>query len=165
MIQVMFMTDFSCESLDFNDHLEEFMKEDAILACMEKNGRVNLITIGWKTIGVLWSRPVITVAIHPDRYSYTVLEEGFPEFTVNIGGPEMDSILNYCGSHSGRDVNKIKEAGVELIPGNSTSVPIIKGAHLAYECKIIHTADSGNITLHKLYFGEIQDCFIQNPVS
>ena len=162
-IQLIFMSDFSLEPLDFHNHLDEFLKEDGVLACMEKDGRINLITIGWKTIGVLWARPVITVAIHPDRYSYSVLEEGIPEFTVNIGGPRMRPIVNYCGMHSGRDVDKVKETGVELIPGSTTSVPLIKGAHLAYECKIIHTADSGNITPHKLYFGEIQDCFEQNP--
>nr|MDO8111320.1 flavin reductase family protein [Candidatus Sigynarchaeota archaeon] len=157
------MTEFTCNSFDFQDHLDEFLKENAILACMERNGRVNLITIGWKTIGVLWSRPIITVAIHPDRYSYKVLEEGVPEFTVNIGGPGIAAILNYCGSHSGRTVDKVKSAHVELRPGQNVSVPIIKGAHLAYECKIIHTAPSGNITRHKLFFGEIQDCFEQNP--
>ena len=158
------MTNFSCKSFDFQDHLNEFLKENAVLACMERNGRVNLITIGWKTIGVLWSRPIITIAIHPDRYSYKVLEEGVPEFTVNIGGPDMTAVLNYCGNHSGRTVDKAKFLRVELIPGQNVSVPIIKGAHLAYECKIIHAADSGNITRHKLYFGELQDCFEQNPV-
>jgi flavin reductase (DIM6/NTAB) family NADH-FMN oxidoreductase RutF len=158
------MTNFTCESIDFREHIDEFLKDDAILACMEKNRRVNLITIGWKTIGVLWSRPIITVAIHPDRYSYSVLEEGVPEFTVNIGGPNMRSVLNTCGMYSGREVDKVQKTGVEFIPGSSTSVPIIKGAHLAYECKIIHTADSGSITPHKLYFGEIQDCFEQNPI-
>ncbi|HME52667.1 MAG TPA: flavin reductase family protein [Candidatus Lokiarchaeia archaeon] len=159
------MTVFSLESLDFHEHLDEFMKEDAILASMEKNGRVNLITIGWKTIGLLWARPVITVAIHPDRYTYSVLEEGVPEFTVNIGGPGMRSVLNICGMYSGRDVDKVEKTGVELLLGQTTSVPIIKGAHLAYECKIIHTTDSGGITPHKLYFGEIQDCFEQNPIE
>ncbi len=39
---------------EFYEHTDEFIKEDAILACMDKKGKVNLITIGWKTIGVLW---------------------------------------------------------------------------------------------------------------
>jgi flavin reductase (DIM6/NTAB) family NADH-FMN oxidoreductase RutF len=157
------MPGYSCESFDFYDHLDEFVKETGVLACMALDGRVNLITIGWKLIGLLWSRPIITVAIHPDRYSYEVLENGVPAFTVNVGGKVIRDIAGYCGEVSGRDVDKVAETGVKLIPGESTGVPFIKGAHLAYECKIIHTADSGGITAHKLYFGEIQDCFVQEP--
>ena len=146
---------------EFYEHTDEFIKEDAILACMDKKGKVNLITIGWKTIGVLWSRPVITVAIHPNRFSYSVLEKGEQAFTVNLGGSRLKEVLDFCGKHSGRDTDKVQATGVELIPSEDIKVPIIKGAHLAYECKIIHKADSGNITGHRLYFGEILDCFEQ----
>jgi flavin reductase (DIM6/NTAB) family NADH-FMN oxidoreductase RutF len=157
--------EYTLETFNFNEHTDEFLKEDGIVVCMEKNGRVNLITIGWKSIGILWSRPIITIAIHPHRYSYSVLENGFPEFTVNFGGPEMPPILDYCGKYSGRNVDKVKETGVQLIPGQNVKVPIIKGAHLAYECKIIHRTDSGKITPHRLYFGEIQECYLQEPTE
>ena len=78
------------------------LKKNAILACMDKKGKVNLITIGWKTIGVLWSRPVITVAIHPNRFSYSVLEKGEQAFTVNLGGSRLKEVTGFLRKTFGK---------------------------------------------------------------
>lgn len=149
------------KELNINDSANEFVSNDAVVLCMGKDGKVNPIAIGWKTLGILWSRSVIVIAVHPSRYSFQLLEKGEQAFTVNIGG-SVNKYIDYCGTHSGKKTDKIKEGGIELIPGTKTKIPVIKGAHLSYECKIIHKTDSGKITLHNLYFGEILAAHIQD---
>jgi flavin reductase (DIM6/NTAB) family NADH-FMN oxidoreductase RutF len=158
------MADYSLEEIDFQKHLDEFVKKDAILVCMSKDKKVNLIAIGWKLIGIMWSKPVITVAIRPDRYSHEVIENGEKAFTVNFGGIITEKIINFCGTKSGRSVDKVKETGLQFMESQDIKVPYIKGAHLAYECKIIHSCTSGKMSKHTLYYGEITGCYEQNPI-
>ena len=42
-----------------------------------------------------------------------------------------------CGTKSGRDMDKFAAAGLEAIPGETVSVPVIKGCGLHLECKIV----------------------------
>jgi flavin reductase (DIM6/NTAB) family NADH-FMN oxidoreductase RutF len=150
------------EEFIWNEEAERLIKEDAIVVCQDAKGKRNLITVGWKTIGTLWSKPIITIAIHPNRFSHTVIEQGVKEFTINCGGTVEPHIL-LCGTKSGRNSDKIKETGLELEPCKEIKVPIIKGAAIAFGCKIIHKASSGSITPHTLYFGEILEAYRQTP--
>jgi flavin reductase (DIM6/NTAB) family NADH-FMN oxidoreductase RutF len=157
------MIEYRLKEINYTDFTKEFLREDCILVSKGKDGKINLITLAWKTIGQLWSRPVITVAIRPDRFTHQVIDQGEKAFTINIGGPIIQSIISTCGTTSGRDIDKVKKTGVELIPGKEGVVPFIKGAHLVYECKILHKTDSGNITAHSLFIGEIIGSFEQIP--
>ncbi|MFX1296695.1 MAG: flavin reductase family protein [Promethearchaeota archaeon] len=117
-------------------------------------GKVNVMALDWKTIGELWMYPICTIAVAPSRFTFTLLNEN-PEFTLNIPSPEISSAISIAGSYSGRDINKIMKAGLTLTPSKHISVPMIEEAMINYECKIIHTAESGSICSHKLFFGEI----------
>ena len=135
-----------------------FLTDDAIVVCQDNDGKNNLITIAWKSIGNLWGIPVITIAVKPSRYSHKLLSTGLNEFSINFGGV-IDSIMGICGSFSGRNVDKVEKAGVNLIMGKRAKIPYIEGAQYAYLCKIIHTAGSGSITDHTLFFGEILEAY------
>ena len=63
--------------------------------------------------------------------------------------------MNIAGSYSGRDTDKIAQAGLKLTPSKHISVPMIEQAQICYECKVIHTAESGAICSHRLFFGKI----------
>ncbi|MHA2013801.1 MAG: flavin reductase, partial [Candidatus Helarchaeota archaeon] len=65
-------------------------------------------------------------------------------------------------SSSGRDSDKIKQSGVNLTPSKNISVPYIEEAMISYECKVIHTAESGNICSHRLFFGKILAAYIDD---
>ena len=61
------------------------------------------------------------------------------EFTVSI--PIDDSakkILGFCGSKSGRDVDKAKELGLTYVEPEMVSTPGIKELPLTLECKVIY---------------------------
>lgn len=145
------------------------MREDGLLlATSGADGKPNVMTIGWGTIGSIWSRPVFLVLVRPSRYSYTRLEEA-GDFTVNVPPRELAEAVAHCGTVSGRDHDKFLEK--RLTPASSRQVraPIIQECVVHYECRTLHRNDLVPDALaqavqdefyaqgdyHRVYFGEI----------
>lgn len=66
----------------------------------------NTMTIGWGSAGTLWSTPIVTVYVHPKRYTHEFLMRE-PYFTVQLFGGEHKRDLGILGSKSGRDGDKV----------------------------------------------------------
>ena len=142
------------------------MASPGILLMTGKQG--NPMTIGWAQLGVIWGKPVFTVLVRPSRHSHDLLEE-LGEFSVNVLPGDMKKPLGICGSRSGRDLDKIAECGLNLIPGREISVPSCGESELIYECRVtasqdlipsaLHTREVKDFypqgDLHTLYYGEI----------
>lgn len=102
------------------------------------NGRVNTMTIGWGAIGINWAKPVFTAYIREGRFTRQLLDAN-PEFTISVPDENTSKkILGYCGSHSGRDGDKIQELGLTLVDAQKVSVPAIAEAPLTLECKVLY---------------------------
>ncbi len=142
-------------TVSWNEDPSFFFNHDALVACQDLTGKVNLITIGWKSLGFLWNMPIATIAVRPDRYSHQLLERGVQAFTINLGGDVVENNLDYCGTYSGQSVDKVKARNITLKPCKHIPVPFIDGAKYVYGCEIVHKTDSGNITKHTLYYGKI----------
>lgn len=109
-----------------------------VLLTTAADGRVNTMTISWGSIGVEWKRPIFIAYVRQSRYTKELLEKN-GEFTVNIPVGDFDSrILGYCGSKSGRDVDKIEALGLDLEEPLNISVPGIRQLPLTLECKVIY---------------------------
>lgn len=146
------------------EYINEFMSKAALLVAMDKEGIPNVMALLWKTIGELWGIPVITVAVSPSRYTFKLLTEGLNEFTVNIPSDKIENAINITGSYSGRNVDKFKKAGLEIIEGSKTKVPTIKDCILNYECRIVHSCKSGSMASHHLFFGKIIAAYATNEI-
>ena len=96
------------------------------------------MTIGWGTIGIEWGKPIFIAFVRESRFTKDLLCEN-AEFTVNIPYGDVDpKILGFCGTKSGRDMDKIKEAGLTLEQSQIVSVPGIKELPLTLECKVLY---------------------------
>lgn len=129
--------------------------------------RSNPMTVSWGGMGTLWNRPVVTVYVRPNRYTYEFLEAN-REFTLNFLGPEGREALDVCGTVSGRGANKWELSG--LVPGKSSriSTPRVSTARLLFECRILAHLDFDPTRFvepsleklyplsdyHRVYFGE-----------
>jgi len=91
----------------------ERLDKGLLLASAGKDGRTNIMTVGWGLIGVLWREPVFMVAVRPSRYTHGLIEET-GEFTVNVPKQGMGNTVTYCGTVSGREHDKFKECGEGL---------------------------------------------------
>ncbi len=145
-----------------------------ILLTTKAEEKVNTMTIAWGHIGMLWGKPVYIVYVRQSRHTKTMLEMN-GEFTVNAPIGEYDpQILGFCGTRSGRDVDKIKAMNLHLEEPETISVPGIREFPLTLECKVIYKQDqvlSGIPTgileryyptddHHTVYYGEILSAYI-----
>lgn len=101
-----------------------------------KEGDMNLMTIAWGTMGELWARPVVIVYVSTSRYTYEFMEKN-DYFTLTHFPPSMREQLQYLGTASGRDEDKVKGAGLTT-EFTALGNPIFAEADLAIECKKIY---------------------------
>ena len=94
----------------------------------------------------------------------------YPDFTICHFPSQYSEALTYCGSHSGRDVDKIAECGLSPIPSSKVESPGFDEADLIIECSKMYFDDfkpehflAGFIEenypakdYHRLYLGEIK---------
>lgn len=102
-----------------------------------KEGDMNLMTIAWGTLGELWSKPVVTVYVSTSRYTYEYMEKN-DYFTITHFPASMREKLQYLGTASGRDEDKVKGADL-TVEFTDLGNPIFAEADLAIECKKIYS--------------------------
>ncbi len=96
----------------------------------------NTMTASWGGLGFLWNRPVAFVFIRPQRYTFQFAEEN-SGLTLSFFGEEYRDALKICGSRSGRDTDKVAEAGLtpEPTPGGNVA---FGEASLVLECRKLY---------------------------
>ena len=162
------------------DYAPQILQEvgKGVLLTTQADGEVNSMTIGWGTFGVEWGKPLFVAFVRPCRYTHEMIE-ATGEFTVNIPMGDAGKILGFCGTKSGRDVDKITEMGLTLVESGNVSVPGIKELPLTLECKKLYKlkqdtagipqdiqaryypADGqGNQDFHFAYYGEIVGAYM-----
>ena len=112
--------------------------------------KANIITIGW--CGVVATRPArIYISVRPERHSHSVISES-GEFVVNLVPSSMMEICDYCGTVTGRLVDKAKKTGLTLIPSESVAAPTIEDCPLALECKVAEVLHEGT---HDMFIADV----------
>lgn len=133
---------------------------------------LNTMTIGWATFGFIWQKPVMMVAVRDSRHTFGIIEKS-QDFTVTIPSNDMSKEIAFCGTQSGRDVDKFKMCNLQTANGRNVVSPIINVAGIHYECKIVFKSAMNPVYLdknydkalypqndyHTLYFGEILACY------
>ncbi len=98
----------------------------------------NTMTASWGQLGVLWNKNILTCYIRPNRYTYEFVENG-ECFTASFFGEECRKALAYCGSHSGRDCDKVKETG--FTPAKIDNCMTFEEAEMVFMCRKLYTYD------------------------
>jgi flavin reductase (DIM6/NTAB) family NADH-FMN oxidoreductase RutF len=147
------------------------IKKGAFLTVKAGN-KLNTMTIGWATFGVVWQKPIMMVAVRSSRHTFSIIEAA-GDFTVTLPLGDMGKEIALCGSKSGSAMDKFKAAGLETSKGSKVASPIIKTPGYHYECKIVYkfamdpayldknydTSLYPHKDYHTLYFGEIMACY------
>ncbi|MFO8034820.1 MAG: flavin reductase family protein [Candidatus Bipolaricaulota bacterium] len=155
--------------LGFDKVQEQIGGNGAFLIGQAPGGKPNPMTIGWGFGGTCWGRAVFLVLVRPSRYTHGLIEES-REFSVSIPAGGLEEELAVCGSKSGREVDKIGELGLEIVPGTKAQVPTLGVPGVHYECRVVaktRLSEGGLVSvelreryypggdLHTLYFGEV----------
>ncbi len=158
--------------MNFTEHFELVMSalssRGLLLGSYDAAGRANAMAIGWGSLGSVWGMPIWIVLVRPSRYTYQCIEHSNC-FSVNVPGADLESAVSLCGSKSGRDGDKLTEAGVTAEKSSSVLAPTIAECPIVYECQVMHRNDVQPDALvrelqegpyaggdyHRLYFGKI----------
>lgn len=85
-----------------------------LICAKDENNNIsgaNCMTASWGGAGILWGKPVCTVYIRPQRYTFGLTEQS-DRISLCFPGEEYRNALVYCGRNSGRSEDKISKAGL-----------------------------------------------------
>jgi flavin reductase (DIM6/NTAB) family NADH-FMN oxidoreductase RutF len=167
-------TPISPESV--HDNIIKLINKDWMLITSGTPAKFNTMTASWGTAGILWNKPIAICFIRPHRYTFEFVEK-YADFTLSFFSEQYRSVLNYCGAHSGRSVDKMAKTGltpIETAQGNITFAQ----SRLVLECRKLYAdhikeqyfIDKDLITrnypqkdFHKFFIGEIIGCYTRTP--
>ena len=165
-------------SVDVKDLAPEvyqaFATKNTLLTAGNKTG-CNTMTIGWCQVGRIWNKPVCTVFVRPERYTYQFVEEN-DYYTVSLLPAEAREVMKLCGTKSGRDLDKIKECGLTLCYGTGEA-SFFEEAEMVLVCKKMYVQDMDETCVldqdtvlpfygkygnwHRIYVGEIVEAYVK----
>ena len=159
---------------ELNENFFRAIGDEWMLVTAGNRTGFNTMTASWGTIGELWSLPVAICFVRPQRYTFKFMEE-HDHYTLCFFNQEHYDILQYCGSHSGREVDKIRETGLKPIYTARGNV-YFEQARLVLECKKLYAdfikpemfvvtelkgRNYPSRDYHKFYIGEVISCLQQ----
>lgn len=156
---------------NLNKAMENLTKRGAFLT-VKSEEKVNTMTISWGYIGFSWNKPFFVAMVRPQRYTHEFIEAA-DSYTISIPySDDMKNALLICGTKSGRDLDKEKEANIRFIPSKAVESPIVDKCNMYYECKITYVdkiyKDKFPEELrkfypsddyHDIYYGEIVEAY------
>jgi len=163
--------------MGFNEVKPESLKDnpfrligsDWMLVTAGTAEKFNTMTASWGGLGVLWERKVCFIFIRPTRYTYEFIEQA-EVFTLSFFDEQYRKALQFCGTRSGRDTDKVSGSG--LTPVKDRGFVYFNEARLVLLCRKIYDQDihperfvDASIEqmypqkdYHRMYVGEIERC-------
>ena len=129
-----------------------------VLVTSKFGNQENILTISW--CGIACSIPeYVTIAVKPNRFSYNLIVES-KEFGINIPNSTDIALADFCGSVSGRGVDKF--IGLEKFYGTEISVPLLACCPVNLECRVVQKEALGG---HHLFIAEVVQKWVNNELA
>lgn len=121
------------------------VSKSALLTATGSDGRINTMTVSWGGSGILWGREVCFVFVRPERYTFEFCQTG-DTMSLSFFGEERRDTLSFCGTKSGRDVDKFEHCNLKYT--------VKDGACVFEDAK-------ATVIMKKLYAQDIdENCFV-----
>ena len=98
---------------DFNESVFKVIGKDWLLIAGEAEGKSNAMTASWGGMGIMWGKPVAYIFIRPSRYTKEFVDKA-EGLTLSVFGEDRRKMMNYFGTVSGRDEDKIAKSGLTV---------------------------------------------------
>ena len=121
-----------------------------LVTSVGKEGKPNIITLAW-TMPTSFDPPLVAISVAGKKFSHKLIEES-GEFVINIPPRGLLKQVVFCGSTSGRSVDKFKEADLTPLPSEKVRPPRIKECVAHLECKLVEKFQTGD---HTVFVGEV----------
>lgn len=159
---------------ELNESATKIFADDWMVLSAGNDSSMNLMTIAWGGLGELWNKPVATVYVAPQRYTFQFLmREEY--YTVCRFDSTYRDTLTYLGTKSGRDEDKVKGSGL-TVAYTDLGNPYYEEANLVIECRKIYVDSfrpenlqqeqldwyaSRGLDPHGIFIGEIVNVWVK----
>lgn len=158
---------------EIKNNVFELIADDWMLITAGTLQKYNTMTANWGGLGYLWNMDVSFSFIRPQRYTFGFVENA-RNFTFSFFDEKYREVLDFCGSASGRNVDKAKECGLHPFE-ISEGVISFAEARLIIVNRKIYFDDINpenfldkmilkNYTAkdyHRMYIGEVTKCLLE----
>jgi flavin reductase (DIM6/NTAB) family NADH-FMN oxidoreductase RutF len=137
-----------------------YPEQVAIAIAKDAQGKYNPITLGWVT---LTSRepPMIAISVGLTRYSLQAVRRS-REFVLSLPSSKMTAETLLFGTKSGRDMDKLAEAGITTQPATAVDGLLLADAVANFECKVVSEVQTGD---HVLFIGQVVAAHVNGDAS
>lgn len=127
-----------------------YPEQIALAIAKDAKGKYNPITLGWITLTSL-KPPMFAIAIGKTRWSYDAIRQS-GEFDICLPSSEQTSEALLFGTKSGREMDKLAEAGARTQPAQKIDGVLLADAVANFECKLVGELETGD---HVLFVGQV----------
>lgn len=145
-----------------------------MLITASKADRVNTMTASWGGFGIMWHKNVVYIVLRPQRYTKEFIDAS-STFSLTFFDESFRNDLNYLGTISGRDEDKISKTNLNVTYFEDT--PGFKEAKITIICKKLYAQDLDpncfidkfldtkcypNKDYHTVYIAEVEKILVKN---
>lgn len=135
---------------DLNESAFQLIGNDWMLITAKKEDKVNTMTASWGSFGIMWGKNVVSIVLRPQRFTKEFIDAS-STFSLTFFDNSFRKDLNYLGTVSGRDEDKLSKANLTVSYLEDT--PYFEEAKLTIICK-------------KLYAQNLEpECFIEKELD
>jgi len=123
----------------------------ALIITSDRKGRIDITPICWFTNASWRFHETWAINLWKGHYSTELIKKN-KEFVLCIPSIEQKKDISFCGSVSGRNVNKLEKCNFDIIKSSKVKTPMIKNSIACFECKLIKSMLVYN---QMLFVGEV----------
>ncbi len=161
-----------------SDNPFKLIGRDWMLIAAGTPASFNMMTASWGALGELWGKHVAFCFVRPHRYTFQFIEAA-TYYTLSFFDESYRHVLDFCGNHSGRTVNKAQATGLTPVAGSGGAVHFAQ-ARLVLECRKLYAQDLAPACFvdpmialrnypqqdyHRMFVGEIVRCLARDQIG
>jgi len=116
----------------------------------EHAGKRSICPLGWN-MNASNSPPMMAIGVAPSRFTHDLIVNS-GEFVLAWPGEDLAKATIWCGTHSGRDVDKFAETGLTAVKGTIVGAPLVTECAANLECRLVGQLPTGD---HTILVGEV----------
>ncbi len=133
----------------------KYPEQTVIALARDASGKCNPITLGW-TMVTSHMPPMMAISIGKTRHSLEVIRRA-GEFVIAFPSSDQEREAMLFGTKSGRDTDKLTEAGSKTQPASKIDCVLLAHAVANFECRLVGEMETGD---HVIFVGEVVCCHV-----
>lgn len=130
-----------------------------LVSCADEQGKPNIITIGASSV-CSSNPPTVGIAVGTAQYSLELISRA-GDFGVNLPRADQVQQTDFCGTYSGRSMDKFQAVGFTAVPSTQIESPLVLECPVSMECRLVHRANLGS---HDWLIGQIVAVHVDEAV-